>query len=213
MAGAKGSATGRRNPERTRQRILDAATGEFSDKGLKGARVDQIATRAGINKRMLYHYFGNKEDLFLAVLEAVYAEVRGDEERLNLNSVDPVEGIRRLVLSNFETCRNKPYWISLLNSENLHGARHLKRSARILALQSPLIASIADLLHRGSTAGQFRDGIDPVQLYISITALNYFYFSNNNTLSTIFDRDLMASQALAERCQINVDMVVRALRP
>lgn len=212
MDGVKGSAGGRRNPKRTRQRILDAGIGEFSTKGLKGARVDQIAARAGINKRMLYHYFGNKEDLFLAVLEAVYAEVRRDEEKLNLDAIDPVEGIRRLVLSNFETCRDKPYWISLLNSENLHGARHLKRSELIHAMQSPLIDSIADLLQRGAAAGQFRSDVDPVQLYISITALNYFYFSNNDTLSTVFDRDLMTPEALDERCRINIDVIVNALR-
>jgi len=87
----------RRNPARNQERILKAATEEFARFGLGGARVDRIAARAGANKRMLYYYYGNKEDLFLAVLEARYAHIRRAELGLHLLDLDPVQGMRRMV--------------------------------------------------------------------------------------------------------------------
>ncbi len=203
----------RRNPQRTREQILDAARVEFSDKGLEGARVDEIARRAGANKRMLYHYFGNKEDLFLAVLERAYAEIRRHENELNLKALDPIEGMRRLVGFTFNYFVDNPYWISLLNSENLHHARHLRKSTAIRKMHSPLLDLIEDLLDRGQAAGVFRSGVDPVQLYISVAALGYFYFSNLNTLGTIFGRDLLAETALEERHRHVIDVILGFLRP
>ena len=117
----------KRNPEAARQRILAAALAEFSEKGLGGARVDVIAERAGANKRMLYHYFGNKDDLFLAVLELAYGDLREAEKALNLDDLSPVEGMRKLVAFTFDYFNQTPYFINLLNNENLHGARHLRR--------------------------------------------------------------------------------------
>ena len=203
----------KRNPERTREQILDAARTEFSEKGLEGARVDEIARRAGANKRMLYHYFGNKEDLFLAVLERAYAKIRQHESELNLKALDPVQGMSRLVGFTFSYFVENPYWISLLNSENLHRARHLKKSAEIRKMHSPLLDLIEDLLDRGQNAGVFRSGVDPVQLYISVAALAYFYFSNHNTLATVFGRDLLTDAALEERRQHVTDVILGFLRP
>jgi len=189
----------RRDPERTRARILEAARIEFARRGLGGARVDQITARAGSNKRMIYYYFGNKEALFLAALESAYEHIRKAEQSLKLTDLDPVEGMRRLVQFTWEYYLAHPEFITLLNSENLHRARHLKKSKQIRALHSPLVAMLDALLHQGQRAGEFRRGVDPVQLYISIAALGYFYLSNNHTLSTIFGRDLMRPQALKQR--------------
>jgi AcrR family transcriptional regulator len=189
----------KRNPVRNRERILAAALEEFARYGLGGARVDRIAARAGANKRMLYYYYGNKEDLFLAVLESRYAHIRRAEQGLRLGAVDPAEGIRRLVAFTWNYYLKHPEFLTLLNSENLHRARHLRRSRQIAALHSPLVAMLRDLLERGVRAGGFRRGVDPVQLYISIAALGYFYLSNRHTLSTIFERDLLAARSKAER--------------
>src|SRR5688500_3575781 len=196
---ARRDRTGSRDPEATREAILTAATDEFAGFGLGGARVDRIADRAGINKRMLYYYFGQKEDLFLAVLERAYAKIRGEEQALNLTQVEPTEAIRRLIAFTWNYYIENPSFPILLNSENLHRARHLKRSARVRTLHSPFVATIADVLERGAKTGLFRAGVDPIQLYISIAGLSYFYLSNNHTLSTIFDRDLMAPKAKLER--------------
>ena len=189
----------RRDPERTRARILEAARTEFARRGLGGARVDQIAARAGSNKRMIYYYFGNKEALFLAALESAYAHIREAEQSLKLSDLDPAAGMRRLVRFTWKYYLAHPEFITLLNSENLHRARHLKKSNEIRALHSPLVALLEALLQRGQRAGVFRRGVDPVQLYISIAALGYFYLSNNHTLSTIFGRDLMQARALKRR--------------
>ena len=197
-----------RDPQATRGAILRAATDEFAAHGLGGARVDRIAAKADINKRMLYYYFGNKEALFLAVLEQAYRDIRDAEQALNLSSVDPVEGIRRLVAFTWNYYLEHPEFLRLLNSENLHRAEHLKRSRDIRAMHSPFVAMIDDLLERGRRAGVFRAGVDPVQLYISIASLSYFYLSNRYTLSTIFGRELLAPRERAERLGHMTDLVL-----
>ena len=201
-----------RDPARTRERILDAATAEFSWRGLGGARVDSIADAAGVNKRMLYHYFGNKEALFLAVLERAYEKIRGQEESLRLENLDPVEAMRRLVRFTFRYFVDNQYFVALLNSENLHRARHIRRSRRATSINSPLIGIIGGVLRRGRAAGVFRGGVDPLQLYISIAGVAYFYFSNIHTLSVIFARDLNAPKSLAARERHVVDVILGYLR-
>jgi AcrR family transcriptional regulator len=205
---AKAAERVRRDPERTRARILEAARVEFARRGLGGARVDQITARAGSNKRMIYYYFGNKETLFLAALESAYADIRQAEQSLKLTDLDPAAGMRRLVRFTWEYYLAHPEFITLLNSENLHRAQHLKKSDEIQALHSPLVAMLEELLARGRRAGVFRRGVDPVQLYISIAALGYFYLSNNHTLSTIFGRDLMRPQALKQRLAHMTELVL-----
>lgn len=198
----------RRDPEKNRGRILAAALGEFSRYGLGGARVDRIAARAGANKRMLYYYFGNKEALFLAVLESRYAHIRRAEQGLRLEALEPREGMRRLVAFTWNYYLRHPEFLTLLNSENLHRARHLQQSRQIAALHSPLVAMLRDLLARGVRKGEFRRGVDPVQLYISIAALGYFYLSNRHTLSTIFERDLLSARNKAARLKHMTELVL-----
>jgi AcrR family transcriptional regulator len=202
----------RRDPARNQERILKAATAEFARAGLGGARVDRIAERAGANKRMLYYYYGNKEALFLAVMEASYERIRMAERSLKLGEVDPEEGIRRLVEFTWAYYLKNPEFLTLLNSENLHKARHIKRSRNIPAMHSPFVATIEDLLRRGVQAGKFRRGVDAVQLYISIASLSYFYQSNRHTLSTVFERDLFAPRHRAERLKHMVELVLGYLR-
>ena len=197
-----------RDPEQTRARILAAAKAEFARVGLGGARVDRIALLAGANKRMLYYYFGNKDELFQAVLEATYEHIRESEKALHLDEVDPPEAIRRLVAFTWDYYLEHPEFLSLLNSANLHRAEHLKRSTKVRRMHSPFVAMIGDILARGRRSRQFRHGVDAVQLYISIAGLAYFYLSNNHTLSTIFGRDLMAPKALSERLSHVTEVVM-----
>ncbi|HMC15341.1 MAG TPA: TetR family transcriptional regulator [Albitalea sp.] len=197
-----------RDADRTRQEILRAAMDEFSESGLGGARIDSIAERAGINKRLIYYYFGAKDDLFLAVLEQTYADIREAERALRLEADDPAEAVRRLVAFTWKHYLAHPEFLTLLNSENLHRARHLKQSSRIREMNSPLIQTLGDVLERGRRDGVFRGGVDALQLYISIAGLAYFYLSNNPTLSTIFGRDLMTPKALAERLSHITEVVM-----
>ncbi|MEO8142741.1 MAG: TetR/AcrR family transcriptional regulator [Betaproteobacteria bacterium] len=201
-----------RDPERTRRRILDAATAEFARFGLGGARVDRIAARAGANKRMLYYYFGSKDGLFLAALEGRYAHIRAAEQQLDLEHLEPRAALRRLVQFTWDYFLEHPEFMTLLNSENLHKGRHVRRSRRVPEMHSPLVATLRAILCRGERSGVFRKGIDPVQLYISIAGEGYFYLSNRFTLSQIFNRDLMTKSALGARARHNTDMILNALR-
>jgi len=201
-----------RDPERTRARILDAATREFARYGLGGARVDRIAERAGANKRMLYYYFGDKDGLFLAALEGRYAHIRNAERSLDLEKTDPRLALRRLVEFTWNYYLEHPEFLTLLNSENLHKGRHVRSSKRVRDLHSPFVETLGAVLRRGEKAGVFRAGIDPVQLYISIAGEGYFYLSNRYTLSRIFGRDLMAPRALAARARHIEQTILNSVR-
>ena len=205
-------ASASRNPAKSRERILAAATSEFARHGLGGARVDRIAERAKANKRMLYYYFGAKEALYLAALEAAYERIRGEEQQLDLAHLPPEQALRELVAFTWRYFLAHPEFMSLLNTENLYRARHLKRSRKIRALHSPLVSTLSSLLERGARDGVFRPGVDPVQLYVSIAALGYFYLSNSHTLSTIFGRNLRSRAALAARLAHVTELVVAALK-
>ena len=205
-------AAARRDPEKNQARILAAATEEFARYGLGGARVDRIATRAGANKRMLYYYYGNKEALFLAVLEASYASIRNAEKALKLDAIAPRLAMRKLVEFTWTYYLRHPEFMTLLNSENLHRARHIRNSRSIVAMHSPFVAMIKSVLDRGVRSGDFRSGVDPVQLYISIAGLGYFYLGNRYTLSAIFKRDLLAPREKAGRLRHMVELVLGYLR-
>jgi len=200
-----------RDPERTRQRILAAATEEFARFGLGGARVDRIAARAGANKRMLYYYFSDKDNQFLAALERSYSEIRAAERGLQLEHLAPHLALRRLVEFTWDYFLAHPEFLTLLNSENLHKGRHVRRSRSVPEMHTPLVETLRAVLRRGESAGVFRKGIDPVQLYISIAGEGYFYLSNRYTLSQIFARDLMTPRALAARARHNADMILAAV--
>ena len=201
-----------RDAERTRAAILAAATGEFAAHGLGGARVDRIADRAKSNKRMLYYYFGDKEGLYLAVLEAAYEHIRGEERKLRLLDRTPEQGMRELCAFTWRYFVAHPEFMSLLNTENLNRARYLERSRKVAPMHSPLVAVLSELLERGVRERVFRSGVDPVQLYISIAALGYFYLSNAHTLSTIFGRNLLSPAAKAARLAHVTELVVESLR-
>jgi len=201
-----------RDAQRTKAAILAAGRIEFAERGFEGARVDAIAERAGANKRLLYHYFGNKEDLYRAVLLDAYQEIRRGERGLSLERVGPVEGMDRLVRFTFRHFLANPWFTKLLSTENVENARFLKQLPDIQALHSPLVGQIRDLLARGEKSGVFRTDVDPIQLYISIAALGYFYVSNMATLSVIFARDLSSIAMVQEREGQAVQMVLDYLR-
>ena len=201
-----------RDPAATQMRILTAATAEFARHGLGGARVDAIASRAKVNKRMIYHYFNSKDDLFLVVLEEAYGSIRSAERRLDLENLDPLAAIVKLIGFTWTYYQKHPEFLRLLSSENIHRAIHLKRSKRIPEMHSGFIALIQDLLDRGVRAGVFRPGVSAMQVYISIAALGYYFLTNRFTLSVIYGIDLSADAALEERRQVIIDTIVCYIR-
>src|SRR6201990_2849216 len=201
------------NGKTPQRRKLAAARREFAASGLAGARVDEIAARAGVNKQLVYHYFGDKDALYLAVLEWVYEEIRAQERKLNLVGLPPERAIRKLIESSFDHLAAHPDFIVLLNDENRSGARHVRGSRRLEAMHSPLVSMVDTILKQGVRAGTFRRGVDPVHLYISIAGLRYFFLSNTPTLSAIFGTDLRSAAAKRARRKHVVDLVLGALRP
>ena len=170
--------------------------------------MDRIAERAGLNKRLIYYYFEDKDRLFQAVLEQAYRHIRDQERQLNLLALRPADAVRRLVEFTWDYYLANPEFLSLLNSENLQSARHLQNSRRAREMNSPLIATLGEILERGRKEGSFRGGVDPLQLYVSIAGLAYFYLSNHSTLSAIFGRDLMTAKAKNERLTHMCDLIL-----
>jgi AcrR family transcriptional regulator len=211
LAKAKRILKWQRDPEGMRIRILDAAKQEFATHGLAGARVDRIAEKAGANKRMLYYHVGNKEDLYLEVLEGAYEKIRAEERGLDLEHLDPPEAIARLIDFTWNYFLRNPEFLALLNNENMEKARHLKRSTKVKSMHSPFVEMIRTVVTRGVESGDFCVAVDPVQLYISIAALCFFYLSNSATLSVIFGRDLLSKEARDERLEHMIALVLAAL--
>jgi len=200
-----------RNPDDTKRRILAAAKVEFAKKGLGGARVDDIAARAKANKRMMYHYFGNKDDLFKQVVEDAYGKFREREAALELDDLEPVTAIKTLIAFIWKYFLENPEFITLVNSENLHKARHIKKSGRMEEMNRSFVGRMQHLLERGVKARVFRTGLDPVQVNISIAAVGYYYLTNRFTGSIVFERDLMSEKALAARLEFNTQTILRMI--
>jgi AcrR family transcriptional regulator len=180
----------KRDPIMTRDRVLRAGIVEFCRHGYIGARIDQIAKRADCNMRMIYHYFGSKEKLYVAVLERVFGELRLEESRLHLEHLDPAAGVVRLVEFTMDHLGRHPEFIALLGNENLLRGKYLRKSHVVPRASAPLLEAIRGLLDRGHVCGVFARDTDPLQLYVSILSLCYVHVSNRYTLSITFDRDI-----------------------
>lgn len=162
-------------------RILQIAANEFARKGYDGARVDEIVRRSKVSKNLIYHYFDSKDALFVAVLERAYTKLRKRQQSMGLERSDPIEGISKPVIDSFKYWEQSKHFIAYLNSENFYNAKHIKNSKVIRGTYPALIESIRSVLRRGEEQGVFRSGVDPIDLYISISALGYHFFSNQNT--------------------------------
>ena len=198
-----------RAPERRRQELVDAALDEFSTKGFGGARVDAIVARTNSNKAMVYHYFGSKEGLYLAALEAVYADIRAQETLIDFEQMSPDAALACLTEFTFQYYLDHPAFVRMINNENLHQAQYLKRSRSIAAANSSIIDKLARILQRGAASDVFRANLDPVDVYISISALGFMYVANQHTLSVVFDRDMMSARALQNRMSTIKDIILR----
>lgn len=202
----------KRDSAGTRARILNVATREFANRGYEGAKTDDIADRARINKRMIYHYFSSKELLYLAVLEAAYERARSAEQKLELDQLAPLQALTRFTEFTFDSFVRDRTFINLLATENRQRAKVLKKSAQVNTMNSPVIDAIGRIIARGHADGTIRDGLDARQLWITIIGICYFFFSNIYTLSVIFDADMEDPASIAERRSHVVEFVLRGVR-
>ncbi|MEV8467554.1 TetR/AcrR family transcriptional regulator [Fluviibacterium sp. DFM31] len=176
----------KRNPELTRAAILHAALEEFSEVGHSGARVDRIAERAGVSKPMIYDYFGDKNALYAAALREAYVQIRQGEMTLELDTLDPEEAIRALVHFTMNHFWNNPWFIRMLNTENLMGGETIRGLDDLAEIQSVLLRRVEEILKRGQEGGMFNRAIPPVDLYIFIASVCWFPISNMHTLKVVF---------------------------
>ncbi|RYF17738.1 MAG: TetR/AcrR family transcriptional regulator [Comamonadaceae bacterium] len=200
------------DPERTKANILEVAAAEFGEKGLAGARIDEIAALTQTSKRMIYYYFGSKEGLYLAVLEESYKRVRDVEAELHLQDLEPEQALRRLVAFTFDHHLQHENYIRLVMSENINRGQFLAQSQRIQDLNVPAIAAIGNLYQRGVKSGVFRPGLDPVDIHASISALSFFNVSNRHTFGLIFKIDMKSAAYTAHRRDNVVEMIVRFMK-
>ncbi|HSV83305.1 MAG TPA: TetR/AcrR family transcriptional regulator [Ramlibacter sp.] len=200
------------DPERTKANILEVAEAEFGEKGLAGARIDEIAAATQTSKRMIYYYFGSKEGLYLAVLEEAYRRVRDIEGELHLQDLEPEQALRRLVAFTFDHHLHHESYIRLVMNENINRGQYLAQSQRIQDLNVPAIDAIRNLYERGLKNGLFRPGLDPVDIHASISALSFFNVSNQHTFGLIFKVDTRSPAYIAHRRDSVIEMVVRFMK-
>jgi AcrR family transcriptional regulator len=198
--------------ERSLADILEVATVEFADKGLAGARIDEIAARTRTSKRMIYYHFASKEALYLAVLENAYRRVRRIEGDLQLDDLAPEDALRRLVAFTFDYHADNEQFIRLVMNENMHRGQFLARSEVIQQLNLPAIDAVRSVYERGVESGAFRRGIDAVDLHMSISALCFFNVANRYSFSLIFGLDMQAPARQRLRRDSVVEMLVRYVR-
>ncbi len=201
---------GRTNdPERTMADILDVAMREFAEKGLAGARIDDIAEAMRTSKRMIYYYFASKEGLYIKVLEEAYRRMREMELQLNLENLPPEEALRKLVAFTVDYQLAHPEYIRLVMNENMHRGTYMAQSKLIEKMNVPAIEGLRGVYERGVREGVFRAGLDPVDLHQSISALSVFNVANKHTFSLLFRRDMDAPRARSARRASIVEMVAR----
>jgi AcrR family transcriptional regulator len=202
-----------RDAERTRQEILEVATREFADQGYAGARVDEIAARTRTTKRMIYYYFGGKEQLYVAVLEHAYAMIRHAEQTIEVDHLAPAAAIRRLAELTFDHHESHPDFIRLVSIENIHRAEHITGRDDFAGQNSPAIELIEAILERGRREGTFTRDVDAVDLHMMISSFCVFRVANRHTFGAIFDRDLTDPALRDHYRQMLGDLVVAYLRP
>jgi AcrR family transcriptional regulator len=199
--------------EQTRRSIIDAARAEFAEKGLSGARVDEIAARTRTTKPMIYYYFESKEKLYSAVMEETYGAMRDVEQNLQLEQLPPSEAMRRLVEVTFDYHAANPEYVRLISIENIHAARHIVGMESIARRNAVVIGIVGDLLARGEREGVFRAGVDPIDMHLLISSFCFYRVSNRHTWSVIFERDLQTPEHAAAQRQMIVEAVLAYLRP
>ena len=193
-------------------KILRAALSEFSERGLPAASTDGIADRCGVNKRMIYYYFGSKEGLYLSALELVFEKFVALERKIDVEHLEPAAAIEAMINLKIDYYLENPEFVSFLSMENFYKARYLRKSKKLDMFKSPLTNVIARILKRGQSSGQFRQDVDPVDFYVSMCALCIMYFSNQHSLGVIFQQDMTSDVNIGRRRRTVVDFVLSYLR-
>lgn len=197
--------------EITKSKILTAAEEEFCDKGFFGARIDEIAEHAGVNKRMIYEHFGNKDGLYESVLISVYERIAEYERSLMIDELEPVLALKHIINKYFSFLEANPSFVRMLMWENLNNARAI-RGDKAKDLKNPIFNYIRTQIKRGKEAGVFKKDADEHQIVVSTMNFVFSYFSNIHTLSALFDRDMNSPAEIIRRADFVSNMIIDYLK-
>jgi AcrR family transcriptional regulator len=199
--------------ERAKADILEVATAEFAEKSFSGARVDEIAAKTQTSKRMIYYYFRDKEGLFTAVLEREYLRIRAQEKALDVENLDPVAAMRKLVAATFDYHVGHEAFIRLVMVENIHRAEHLRTTKIAHSFGDGVLDQIEGIYRRGVSEGMFREGVKAIDIHLTISALSFHYIGNRYSFSLIFNLEMASPEAVARRREVVVETVLDSLKP
>ena len=198
-----------RKGQATKTKMIQIAAELMQKNGVTATTVNDVLASSSTGKSQFSHYFGSKEELFRAVLQEAYLDIRAAEQQLQLADLEPREALQKLVRFTWEYYLENPEFIRLVNSANLHRGRHLKDSAPLLSANRQYVDLVRSILDRGVATGVFRDDVDPVQLNITIAAIGYYYLTNRFTGEILYERDLMTQEALDERLAFNLETILK----
>ena len=198
--------------EDARLNILEVAAQEFADKGLAGARVDEIAEKINSSKRMIYYYFGGKEQLYRAVLEQAYAQIRARESAANYAAMSAEDALQLYVGHTFDYHAEHPEFVRLVMNENIHYGAHIGAVLGIKERNRSVIATLQDIIDKGAKEGRFRKGIDPVDLHMLVSALCFYNVSNRYTFAANFGVDMGLPKVAKRRREIVIETILRFCR-
>lgn len=201
----------KKDPEAVKSNILEIATEEFAAQGLSGANINEIAQKTSTSKRMIYYYFGDKEGLYCAVLEGVYASLRNAEDRLEVGNLPPVEALRSLVEATFDAHAKAPHFIRLVMIENIHNGDYLRKSEIVPKLNRSIIDKLEDVCMRGKKEGLFREGANALQLHWLISSFSFYNVSNRATFSASFGTENFSKATQVLLRERATDMVLAAV--
>jgi AcrR family transcriptional regulator len=200
VAKAPMAADARHNdPDETRNNILEVAAREFAEKGLAGARIDEIAEKTASSKRMIYYYFGGKDELYRAVLERSYGQIRAREDEASFETLPADQALIAQIEHTFDYHADHPEFVRLVMNENIHHGAHIGHIEGLKERNQSVIATLKAIIDQGTATGLFRNGIDPVELHMSISALCFYNVSNRYTFASNFGVDMSTPEMLAKR--------------
>ena len=196
-----------------RRALLDAGKTEFANYGYDGARLERIAAKVGCAKRMLYYYFGNKKDVYLAVIEQSYSDIRESEEMLNLDAMAPLQALHALAQKSFEYHEQNQEFTRLVLQENFQGGEMLGQISKTDLLRKAALEPVERILARGAKQGVFRSGISAVDVHYLISALSSFRIDHAATWRSLLEVDLLGDSLRERHLQLLLDQITRLVAP
>lgn len=200
----------KRNPQKSRANLLKAGVKLFSERGYDGVSVDEIVQRAGVNKRMLYHYYGNKDGLYVEVLRVVFAELESLEIAALTEEASTADAIRKVLKEYFNFLEGHPEFVSLLMWENLHRGRFLDVHPNLLS-KSQVLDRLRKIVAHAQTAGEIEQDVDARHLLVLLYGACFIYQSNRFTLRHTMELDCRRPSVLREGLQLAQNIIVRGL--